>query len=949
MPKTTVINVCHNQYTLVAETEITSQTGKTVYPVEVYTAPLGGGYLDHTPAPYPADGPFVTLPGGIDHKHPLAAMRPLSEPVTWEEAEKMGIASLVARIPWEAGTQVGHPTKPLTLAWDREYQASDDDGEGGKKRRTEICQTYRCDIDEVSYAFIVWQPPGAPNLSMGVILGGILGWLADRGVINLSPVRGLFNLQLVGHHTLADLQGYVGRQAYRHLARSGGAHFTGKSAKWHICPYKNSRDTIPITLTVRDTMAYTPDDDKSLRLLGRQIGREKVELPDGAIEDMGALLQTNPGLFRHYAIADADIALTTGAMMWGHNSVWPATIASQATKIARESLMRQGNHETKEEMLEAYRGTTLQEVEQYDIDGNPVAHRGRRKKEHKPATEMAIEINNYAQEAYAGGLNIALVVGYICLAIGIISDIDARSYYPMIMALLWELDMGAEPIDIPRGPAKIEDYPEGIHTYGFARARIDVPEGVIIPIGWVRINGGPIFVNQIERGYYTLATIWYALRQGAKVYIESGFCIPANPDKKPFREFAGFCLRARDISDKIFGKKSIQSTLNKLVINATYGQIARGVRDKTVYDAETMGRKDMPMSDISHPVYAAYITAIGHIIIAAVAQELAERGYDVYSAITDGFTTDASLEVVEALHIEGINELLREARKDMGLDPKVWAVKAQATEMVVADAKKEVFRGHKPENNHAMMQGLKPPWGIDKKGQQAREEFVEMWANRTGPITQNRIRLPNVQDIQRGGEDFRFQWEVEVSTNMDYGCRRIPTEVTPVMLDGVEAALVRTRAPRNEQEARDMLEAKEHFSKKSETLKTKKDYALLMIRKALIEHKRSVKNKEQETQNKKEKRAPRAKTEANVAAALLTQYRAKRIDIPQFHGLTGIRIQELVAMAYPQLSKYSWKEAGRKSTQDAIGYPNAIHQQTLRHCKQIWLEKGIMDEKGDWL
>ncbi len=117
----------------------------------------------------------------------------------------------------------------------------------------------------------------------------------------------------------------------------------------------------------------------------------------------------------------------------------------------------------------------------------------------------------------------------------------------------------------------------------------------------------------------------------------------------------------------------------------------------------------------------------------------------------------------------------------------------------------------------------------------------------------------------------------------------------------------------------------------------------MMLRKKEKQHQRQQCKKAGKTEAA---RAPRSKNKGNHAFWLLTQYRAGRYKVPQFEGLSGAKIQTMVALAYPQLSKYAWKDSGRKSIQDGVGYSKEHIDTVYSHCLAIWRDAGMLNEDG---
>ena len=135
---------------------------------------------------------------------------------------------------------------------------------------------------------------------------------------------------LACHYGSADLTAFrTGRNMLDHLARLTSA--AGGLVTLLPFPLRGwSADRnylLPLSITVRDTMAHAPAGKKSLEALGAACGVPKLGVPEDLIERMDDYLVSSPDEFLNYAMNDARIVVEFLARLWGDSVLSPVTLS----------------------------------------------------------------------------------------------------------------------------------------------------------------------------------------------------------------------------------------------------------------------------------------------------------------------------------------------------------------------------------------------------------------------------------------------------------------------------------------------------------------------------------------------------------------------------------------------------------------------------------------------
>src|SRR5690625_7400457 len=106
--------------------------------------------------------------------------------------------------------------------------------------------------------------------------------------------------------------------------------------------------------------------------------------------------------------------------------------------------------------------------------------------------------------------------------------------------------------------------------------------------------------------------------------------------------------------------------------NSPYGKLAQGVMGQRGWDAWAQERDAVGGSAITSPWHASMTTGLVRAVLLATLNQLHDLGCSTPSCTTDGFVTDAELDVVGGLDLYGLGALCREAREALTGSRSMW-------------------------------------------------------------------------------------------------------------------------------------------------------------------------------------------------------------------------------------------------------------------------------------
>lgn len=473
---------------------------------------------------------------------------------------------------------------------------------------------------------------------------------------------------IICHTGKADISVFR-RSAYdadllRHLGEIQGGWMSTDSIKVKAESDANYNYYWLISLCIRDTLGLTPADNKSLKALGRVIGKPKIELPPNTIENMMVYAVRDPVGYYRYAMNDADIVVAFCSELFLCNHQVPMTLSSAAASSMYGSIKRYFGVTRRRDYDRIYRG--LEMLDEGVIPSKEDCLKFLKATRYVPIQDNpdARLVSEYFEEAYTGGFNASFYIGWITEST---TDFDLQNAYPTAMANIIDIDWGKSVRDFPRNyDLTWQDLMNPLLP-AVAVGDFDFPDTCYCPNIPVPVKGGlKIYPRHGRNVYMAGPDMYLALKLGARIRINRGFvCQMLEKDGNPSRclAHAVTTLVQDRLRAKITYKENplVEKSL-KTMVNSCYGKTAQNVSPKTRYNAKKMGRVDAEPSIVTSPYHAAYTTALVRCMLIACINQLHDMGYHVYSVTTDGFITDAPADIVRKLDAYGFAAIFQNGR-----------------------------------------------------------------------------------------------------------------------------------------------------------------------------------------------------------------------------------------------------------------------------------------------
>jgi DNA polymerase type B, organellar and viral len=554
--------------------------------------------------------------------------------------------------------------------------------------------------------------------------------------------------------------------------------------------------SIPISVKIRDTVALSPGNERSLSAIGDILGFEKIELGSTPQEElsikqnMKSLMESDWDTFEKYAIRDAEICTQYTLKMirlyqerTGKFRM-PVTLTSIGVDLIRQFWKDKGVNPLeivgKEEIKERYWSKRF----------------GRQQTKKKVVYLKKIHWSlDFFTECYHGGRNEQFWFGPGFD--GVWYDYDLSSAYPSAMALIGRPDWDkCRPI---RNTEELLTFQSA--ELAFANVDFEFPDDVAYPVLPVRTENGLIFPR---RGNSTthISEILLAHRLGAKITLVEGRFIPSGRHgnfeqgvERPIRPFDGFtryCIEQR----KQFPKKTLNNLFWKELVNSTYGKTAQGLRQRRIYDLRDQDTKPLDESPITNPVYAAFITAFCRGVLGEIMNAL-PNDVAIFNVTTDGFLTTATAEQMSQASKGTLCKFYRSSRrlltdapsgkedvyeiKHIIRKPLGWRTRAQAT---LAPSEIADWKSHNPtpkddERYILAKGGIKLPDPVSKASQNS--QIVDLFMDRQ-PTSTLKVTLGlGIREMYELGSDF-VDRDLEKVLSMEFDWKRQPR--LPVMAVG---------------------------------------------------------------------------------------------------------------------------------------------------------------------
>jgi len=599
-----------------------------------------------------------------------------------------------------------------------------------------------------SYPWIELMPQGH-RMKLAKFIESVIRKGMRKKILKKFPKK----ILLAAHWSIPDLTSLEDYDKFKNLIDGVGRTQASMDSGFEINIYDESRNRKPVLIKLYDTTLLAPENARKLGNLGELLGVEKVELPEGAIEDMRQFSMDDPSLFQRYAIMDARIAAEwlCFCSRFNHELLGDVTPPSTLGSIAVNF--------------------TLRRWEEGGVDRmEMIGVRKATRRDHSTFEKLHIVRSTFEQlaaDAFYGGRNESFFYG--ASPIGMWYDFDLNGAYVTALMMIGMPDWDRT------GPVTcIEDLSH--ESFSAAHIEFSFPEDIRFPCLPVRTDNALLFPLQGT----TVATgteIALALSLGAKISLlhGMGYVIPKKTGLSPFALISKYITDKRAELVAAGRRGSPEEMMHKTIGNSVYGKISQGLKNKRVFDPKSGETKPVGPSRITNPFIAAEVTALIRAVMAEILNNLPE-GYNVLSVTTDGFITDAPPEVVEEAAVKGaLGKLFLAARGSLVPEATSYLeLKHQARQVLVWRTRGQATLEEGEGENGVLLAkaGLSVP---DSRKHDPNDYIVEKFINRHDEDLKDPVeRFRSLHEIYKSGGRYdlnkRLLW---ITTTMEYDWKRL--------------------------------------------------------------------------------------------------------------------------------------------------------------------------------
>ena len=590
-----------------------------------------------------------------------------------------------------------------------------------------------------------------------------------------------FDVILVSHFSQVDVSCFLESDyILSNLTDLGFSKFPiiiGKSSK-------NRNGRFSMSVRVFDTLRLASH-KSPLEEIGVSLGLHKVDISPFSKDKMDVFLENDINFFIEYALRDSDITCFYYYKLYNNKSGSPTIVGAGVNYIKpilhnalgldisdNEGFKRlfRGVHTVKEKE-EKYNNLFLRDTEQF-------------------LTPAVANVLSTARQAYVGGYNASMILG---ITDSKTYDVDLKSAYNSAMCLIDEIDFSKKDIVKKNYIGELDDvdartlYFEMISGgAGYGYADITFPEDCLFPNVFQKSLNGLVNVLVNESVAVDLVTVVTAYFLGAKIkFVASGFNLLHTNNSYALSHGIKDIVCKKELSKKYLGSKAVETLVIKLIGNGLYGKTAQNLVGKNttnnkyvfreVYgfdDNDNKPREDLNPSALTSPHHACMSTSIVRNILCVTMQELTNLGYDCYSVTTDGFITDAPLNVINNLS-HPILDWYKRSRLFLtdGKDDFIWEVKHENEFLLNISTRINVGKDSDNLPGVFACVGYK---GKDKT--KFISDYLESRHNKNGykQITQE---FYNIKDVIEKQLDF-IPYTKQTNLRLVYDMKRKPLEVT---------------------------------------------------------------------------------------------------------------------------------------------------------------------------
>jgi hypothetical protein len=626
-------------------------------------------------------------------------------------------------------------------------------------------------------------------------LDGII-FKCDRSHVSTSEAKKLSGIKtkvcLLGHAGIKDITAFTDKDDARFInnissLQNGIVTLNNKGISFVVKDYEKRYYEYPFVLTLRDSECYSPSGDKTLNPMKKCL---HIPIDDTVsnIDDCAIDVYKNKNMndFMDYASSDSLISLLFTAKIWGINKAMPVSITSASATYLQDNIIDYfGIDEEKSTLREEkfkhiYEGFNKQQVTEVDEFGRV------RNKTYYNKTYTGDKIDKLGQKSFVGGYNICPVPGIFKTKT---YDYDVINAYSTGLSLLVDADwtVGIDN-ELLEQEVSLEQW-DSINDIIFAEVDFEFPKSVKFPNIPIRVDDSIVFPRSGKHVCVCGSTMYLALKLGAKIYAHDFIKV------KPLLRDDGsrsMCLRPackqliadREKCKKVYGNKSLEEIIEKLLNNGGYGKVGQCVTEKKTGVISNKDDEMMP-SCITSKYRAAMVTALVRDLIIAVANEIDALGYHFYSATTDGFISDIPKAELDKIKAYGFMDLFREARMYLTDNPEVWSEKHEQEALLLnITTRGNVGFGYNRDEDKCVCAHAGFKTGEAEDSYNDRISLFKTVVLRTDKPKYTYDLWSNLKDIIRKKQDFTIVKSCK-SANFNYDLKRKPNFDTLYDASGV--------------------------------------------------------------------------------------------------------------------------------------------------------------------
>ena len=533
-------------------------------------------------------------------------------------------------------------------------------------------------------------------------------------------------------------------------------------------------------------------------------------------------------------------------------------------------------------------------------------------------------VTEYFEEAYTGGFNASFYLGWITDQP---TDYDLQNAYPTAMANIIDIDWSKNVRDFPRNyELSLQDLMNPLIP-AVAVGDFDFPDDCYCPNIPVPVKGGmKIYPRHAKHVYMSGPDMYLALKLGARIKVFRGFtCMMLETKEGKPSQCLAYAVtnlvQDRMKAKAMYKDKPLVEKSLKTMVNSCYGKTAQNVSPKSRYNAKIMGRVDAEPSAVTSPYHATYTTALVRCMLIASINQLHDMGYHLYSVTTDGFITDAPIDIVRSLDAYGFAQIFQNGRYILNQTHEA----CEANQVWEPKHFNETFlnittRGNVAVNDEGVLAHNSYTTGEIKDSRADRDAYIIAVLSREGRLRcSTKVWTEFSENVERK-HDFHVSETIrQLSMNFDYKrCPLIETaKDTPVHYESLNGKYA-VDTIIAEYDTRPFDDAEEFLNYR----KTMQDEDCVKATDDLkrVKVKSTVKTKGYIGKNLNRK----------ILLSILMGYRAGLYQIPELDGLKQAEVIETVnSWGISTISINDWKNCSRSKRQENM-LPGELVDPTLQ-------------------